>query len=89
MSIPLDSDFVGIYSVSMMTTHTAHAADCRRVFGRLDPGCDRCVELADGAAPRRGWGQTRREQDALRIRDIRAHDCSRSHCGTVCTYGEW
>jgi hypothetical protein len=71
------------------TTATKHATDCRRVFNRLDPGCDRCVELASGAEPRKWSGTSRREQDARRIAEIRAHDCRASRCGPVCTAFDW
>jgi hypothetical protein len=70
-------------------THTPHATDCRKVFGRFDPSCPRCKELLAGA-PRREWSTTRRARfDAQPVRDIREHDCKRSHCGPVCTFGEW
>lgn len=34
---------------------TKHAEGCRRVFSRYDADCPRCLELAEGAAPRQGW----------------------------------
>lgn len=67
----------------METTSTKHATDCRRAFGRRDPNCPRCQELANGAAPRRGWGQSRLTRTPSRV-----HTCS-ANCGPVCTFGEW
>ena len=64
------------------TTSTKHNADCNRAFGRRDANCPRCQELANGAAPRRGWGQSR-----FNARKI-AHVCS-TNCGPVCTVGDW
>lgn len=75
-----------------MTTATKHTPDCKMSFGRLDPTCARCIELASGA-PRRdaGWStyKRRQQQEAQRTRDIREHDCKRSGCGPVCTAFEW
>jgi hypothetical protein len=68
---------------------TRHSVDCRKAFGRLDPTCPRCQELTAGAAPRSGWGSVRRQQDARRLEDIRAHDCKRRGCGPVCTAFDW
>lgn len=67
----------------METTLTRHNADCARVFNRRDPKCPRCQELAQGAAPRKGWGQRSRFNPAPR-----PHVCS-ANCGIVCTAGEW
>ncbi len=58
-------------------------------FGRRKPGCPRCDELAAGAPPRKGWGASRRQADALRSAAIRAHRCSVSGCGPVCTAFDW
>jgi hypothetical protein len=59
-------------------------------FGRLAaPGaCPRCDELRAGAAPRAGWGDRRRRFEAARSAAIYAHDCKRSGCGPVCTFGD-
>lgn len=58
------------------------------IFGRREPGCPRCAELAAGAAPRQGWS-VRRTYEAQQIAAIRAHDCQKSGCGPVCTFGDW
>jgi hypothetical protein len=62
------------------------------VFGRKTPGCPRCDQLSNGAAPVT-WGPSRRAQDAQRSREVRAHFTSPRHmsgaCGPVCTFGEW
>jgi hypothetical protein len=58
------------------------------VFGRKVDGCPRCGELKAGAAPVR-WAPSRREQDEQRAAEIRAHDCEKSGCSIVCTFGDW
>jgi hypothetical protein len=58
------------------------------VFGRRVEGCPRCAELKAGAQPVR-WGPSVREQDQLRAAEIRAHDCTKSGCSIVCTFGQW
>lgn len=65
-----------------METLTKHNANCNRAFGRRDAECPRCQELANGAAPRKGWGQSRFQTPS------RPHTCS-AKCGPVCTVGEW
>jgi hypothetical protein len=59
------------------------------VFGRRVQGCPRCDELKAGAAPVQGWGAKRKEDDAKRLQEIRNHDCKKSKCGPVCTFGDW
>ena len=59
------------------------------VFGRRDPNCPRCSALSAGAPAIKGWGWQRRQDDARRIREIRAHDCKQAGCGPVCTFGDW
>ena len=69
------------------STTTKHTHDV--VFGRKVDGCPRCQELAADAAPVK-WGFTRRtEMEAEHLRAVRAHNCQTSHCGPVCTFGEW
>ena len=58
------------------------------VFGRKVDGCPRCEELKAGAEPVK-WAPSRREQDAQRAAEIRAHDCKKSGCSIVCTFGDW
>jgi len=67
------------------TTPHNHAV----VFGRKLEGCPRCDELKAGAAPVKGWGAAAREREAQFIKDLKAHDCKKSGCGPVCTFGEW
>ena len=72
------------------TTTTKHTCG-GPAFGRLaQPGtCKRCDELRSGAPRVKGWGQRRREQDARRAAQIRAHDCKARNCGPVCTAFDW
>jgi hypothetical protein len=58
-------------------------------FGRRTPGCPRCDELAAGAEPVRWAGSRNARLDAQRAADIRNHDCRRSNCAVICTYGDW
>ena len=71
-----------------MRDATKHQTDCRRVFGRYDTNCPRCLELANGASPRRGWS-TSKDRDARFIAELRAHNCQKAGCGPVCTFGDW
>jgi len=71
---------------------TLHSADCKRVFGRLDSACPRCVELNLGAPRRRGWGWLAKQNEEQRLRAIKAHDFSANnprHLGGVCTCFDW
>lgn len=58
------------------------------VFGRKVDGCPRCGELTAGAGPVK-WAPSRKDQDALRAAEIRAHDCKKAGCSIVCTFGDW
>jgi hypothetical protein len=62
------------------------------VFGRLAPRgeCKRCDELRFGL-PARQWASAiaKRRCDAMRLEDIRKHDCVASRCGPICTFGDW
>lgn len=66
-----------------------HSTDCKKAFANYDLSCPRCVELSKGAKPRKGWNDGKREAEANLIRAIRAHDCTVSGCGPVCTRFEW
>ena len=72
---------------------TKHLIDCQRVFKNYDKQCPRCLELSNGAEPRKGWGPSRRELDLRVSTEIHSHFSSQKHltggCGVVCTYGEW
>lgn len=59
------------------------------VFGRREAGCPRCAELASGAAPVKGWGQDRKQQERNLAAAIRSHSCQVSKCGPVCTAFDW
>jgi hypothetical protein len=65
-----------------MTTKHTHGPN----FGRHVEGCPRCEELANGAEPVR-WST--RHPGELTAAEIRSHDCRRSNCGPVCTFGDW
>ena len=68
-----------------MTTKHNHTV----VFGRKVDGCPRCAELAAGAAPVQ-WRMDRKKAfEQSLINAIRTHDCKKSGCGPVCTFGEW
>ena len=70
-----------------MTTTTKHTHPV--VFGRRVAGCPRCQELASGAAPIQWSGSRSAIIDAELAQAIRVHDCVRSGCGPVCTFGQW
>ena len=59
------------------------------IFGRRVDGCPRCEELKAGAPAIKSWGWMNHEQTARFIRDLKAHDCKKSNCGPVCTFGDW
>lgn len=65
---------------------TAHTHQV--VFGRKVDGCPRCDELKAGAEPVK-WAPSRREQDEIRVQEIRDHNCQTARCGVVCTFGQW
>jgi hypothetical protein len=74
-----------------------HKSDCKRVFKRYDLTCPRCVELSQGAEPRRGWGNSVAYQlrvgrgpayDSF-VRELKSHDCKASGCGPICTKFDW
>ena len=71
-------------------TQTRHITNCKRVFRNYDLGCPRCLELLGGAAPREGWGDRRRQEEAQHLQDIRTHDfaaCMKKN--VVCTCFDW
>lgn len=68
---------------------TKHSTDCKRVFGRYDLNCPRCIELVHGVVPRKGFTSFAAYQEQLRVKAIRNHDCKKANCGPVCTFGEW
>ena len=75
-----------------MTTKTKHSETCKRVFGRYDQTCSRCVELTHGATPRQGWGALNKQNEKARLNAIAKHDFSASnpkHIGGVCVCFDW
>ena len=68
-----------------MTTKHNHKV----VYGRRVKGCPRCAELDAGAAPVKGWGQFKKEQERRFLEDLKNHDCKKAGCGPVCTFGDW
>lgn len=71
------------------TKHTCNGGN-GPVFGRKAEGCPRCDELLSGAAPV-VWASMglKKRNEAMQLRAIREHDCKRSNCGPVCTFGDW
>jgi len=58
------------------------------VFGRIEAGCLRCVELLQDAPVRKGWG--RKPSAGETRRDLDAHFRSERHkAEIVCTFGDW
>lgn len=68
----------------MQTTQHNHGAN----FGKKIDGCPRCTELKLGM-PARQWANYRKQDEAKQIQAIRAHDCKRSGCNIVCTFGDF
>lgn len=70
----------------MTTKHTCGGP----IFGRRAPlgQCARCDELTNGAPVVR-WADRPARDSALRIDQIRKHDCARSRCGPICTAFDW
>lgn len=76
--------------------NTKHSPSCVRVFNRYDANCARCCELKAGSAPRAGWSDLKKIQDARRAAAVKAFfgpggrfsqmtDTER----TMCTAFEW
>lgn len=70
-------------------TRTLHKEDCNMAFGRKDAACPRCQELMKGSAPRAGWNDAKITREKQFSRELAAHNCERSHCSIVCTFGDW
>lgn len=69
---------------STTTKHT-HAAN----FGRHVDGCPRCAEIKAGTGePVVKW-DIKQSNEAHRRAEWKAHDCIKSRCSVVCTFGEW
>ena len=69
------------------STTTKHTHDV--VFGRKVDFCPRCEELKAGAAPVKWNIDRKRINDQVLAQEIRNHNCSKSGCGPICTFGQW
>lgn len=73
--------------------NTPHSYNCIRVFKNYDLNCPRCLELKSGSLPRAGWQQAyfknKIRDEAIRLHQIKTHDCKKNHCGYICTAFEW
>jgi hypothetical protein len=59
-------------------------------FGKRTPGCLRCDQLANGAAPRQQASRGRAKQmEELRSMAIATDNCKVSNCGSVCVAFDW
>lgn len=71
---------------------TNHKQDCKMVFGKKDPECPRCKELLSGDSPRPGWQKdyflNKKINDERRLKEIKEHDCKKSNCSVICTFGD-
>lgn len=71
---------------------TKHKDGCKMSFGRKDETCPRCQELLNGAEPRSGWQKdyfaNKKMQELLSLAQPE-HDCEKSNCMAVCTFGDW
>ena len=72
----------------MAETKTGHTCGGPK-FGRKTPGCPRCDELLNGAEPRSWGGGRDRHSGYPSSQEIRSHDCAKSGCSIVCTFGDW
>lgn len=58
-------------------------------FGRRVDGCPRCEQLKAGAKPIE-WNDAKKAREAEQFRrELARHDCKKSNCGPVCTFGDW
>lgn len=77
-----------------MSANTKHGPECSMSFGRPSPVgcCARCDELRAGAAPRDGWQKAhfeRKRREEEHARNAPKHDCKKSGCLPICTFGDW
>ena len=80
------NETINEWKKSTTTKHTCGGVS----FGKKAPKgtCPRCDELHDGHAPVK-WDHSKRDADIQRSKEIKAHDCKKSKCGPVCTFGDW
>ena len=76
------------WTKSTTTRHTCNGGE-GPYFGRKTVGCPRCDELLSGAEPVKGWNYHRDRWEAQHLEAIRNHDCKKSNCSVVCTFGDW
>ena len=77
------------FSIAKAQKYEVHKQDCKRVFKRYDDTCPRCQELINGAPAREGWNNRRIKEERKQLLDIKQHDCKKSNCSVVCTFGDW
>ena len=75
----------------MNNSYIKHNNTCLMSFGRPSKHSNypRCEELKNGKKPRKSWGYDKRMNEARQLKEIREHDCKKSNCGIVCTFGDW
>ncbi len=70
-----------------------HNQECKMAFGRKDPECPRCQELLSGEPARSGWQKDyfsrKKINDERRLKEIKDHDCKKSNCSIICTFGDY
>ena len=64
---------------------TKHKHDCKKAFAHKDPTCPRCIELINGAAPRKAWFTARPVEP--RAHHYCAHDTNASGYCNSCGSG--
>lgn len=70
-------------------TKIVHKSNCARVFSRYDNTCPRCLELINGAKPRDSWTAAKDRREAAFAKALKAHNCKKSGCMPICTFGDW
>lgn len=70
-----------------------HSSQCQMSFGRKDKKCPRCAEMLNGSPSRSGWQQKyysrKKTEEQRTIAAIRNHDCAKSNCAPICTFGDY
>lgn len=70
------------------TTKTKHKHNCKRAFSNYDMTCPRCKELSEGLPARDGWNSRKDREYANFVNRLENHDCKKSGCGPICTFGD-
>lgn len=76
------------WTKSTNTRHTCNSGD-GPYFGRKTPGCPRCDELLNGADPVKSWNYHKDRWAAQHLEALKHHDCVKSNCSVICTFGDW